>query len=253
MRLALTVEYDGTNYHGFQYQVNAASIQEELEKSIARVTGERVRVRAAGRTDAGVHAKGQVVAFDTAADHSADTFVRALNYYLPADIAVRRAWPVPDAFDPRRHALSRAYKYTVLNSATRSPLLRRRALQVEAPLDVDAMRRAAQLFVGRHDFARFGAARGARGGSTVREIYRACACAEAEVIALDFEGSAFLAHQVRRMAGSLVDVGLGALAPGDIEALLSGEICDAVARALPPHGLCLLRVTYADQPRIDGE
>ena len=253
MRLALTVEYEGTSYHGFQHQANAKSIQEELEKAIARFTGETVRVKAAGRTDSGVHARGQVVAFDTADGHSAETFVRALNYYLPADIAVKRASPVPAAFDPRRHALSRVYRYTILNSATRSPLLRRTALQVEAPLDVAAMSSAAHLFVGRRDFARFSAARGARGGSTVREIYWACASVDSELIALDFEGSAFMPHQVRRMAGSLVDVGLGAFTPGDIKALLNGEECDAVARTLPPHGLCLLRVNYADQPRLDGE
>ena len=106
MRLALTVEYEGTNYHGFQYQVNAPTIQEELEKAIARFTGHHARVRGAGRTDAGVHALGQVVAFDTQSDHEPDVFVRALNHYLPEDIAVKAAYKVAANFDPRRAAWS---------------------------------------------------------------------------------------------------------------------------------------------------
>ena len=142
MRLALMVEYDGTDYHGFQYQVNARSIQEELEKAIHRFTGERVRVKGAGRTDAGVHAKGQVVAFDTCSEHPEEVFLRALNHYLPCDIVVRKVCSVPGSFDPRRMATSRRYSFTIDNGPVRSPLTRRTSHHVPTPLDIGRMRRA---------------------------------------------------------------------------------------------------------------
>ncbi|MCH8205449.1 MAG: tRNA pseudouridine synthase A, partial [Chloroflexi bacterium] len=119
MRLALIVEYDGGDYHGFQYQANAPTIQEELQKAVLRFTGEEVRVSGAGRTDAGVHAEGQVVAFDTDSGHRPERFEKALNFYLPEDISVRGAYRVEGDFDPRRDASSRTYRYTILNRASR--------------------------------------------------------------------------------------------------------------------------------------
>lgn len=253
MRLASIVEYDGTNYHGFQYQRNALSIQEELEEAIRLLTAERVRVRAAGRTDAGVHARGQVVAFDTMSAHSPDTFVRALNYHLPDDIALRAAYRVADGFDPRREALSRRYRYTIVDSPARSPLMRRTAYQVLRPLRVTRMRRAAELLVGRHDFRRFGGPMEDANASTVRDVYEARVRRSGEVVTLDVVGSSFLPHQVRRMAGSLVDVGQESLSFDDLTLLLEGKDGEPVARSLPPQGLCLMDVSYADFPPKTGE
>ena len=199
MRLGLIVEYEGTNYHGFQYQVNAPSIQEELEKAIQSLTGERLRVKAAGRTDTGVHAKGQVVAFDTESGHGPETFVGALNFYLPDDIAVRAAYSVRKTFDPRRDALSRKYRYTILQSPTRSPLMRRTAHLIKMPLNAGKMRMAAKLLIGEHDFARFSGPLERPDASTVRYIYGASVRKSGDLLRFDVEGSSFLPHQVRHI------------------------------------------------------
>ncbi len=253
MRLALTVEYDGTRYAGFQYQKNARSIQEELEKAIASLTGENARVRGAGRTDAGVHALGQVVAFDTASAHRPETVLRALNHYLPDDIAVKAAAEVGDDFDPRRSAVSRRYRYTVLNSAVRSPLKRSFSHREPSPLDSEAMARAARLYVGVHDFRRFAGRPDWPGASTVREIKESRVEKTGDTITFEVEGNAFLPHQVRRMAGALVDVGRGALTIEDIAAMLEGGPDSATARSLPARGLCLLKVKYAERVFGDSE
>ena len=255
MRLALIVEYDGTCYAGFQYQKNARSIQEEIKEAITRFTGERVRVRAAGRTDAGVHARGQVVAFDTVADHPMQTVIRALNHYLPEDIAVRSARQVREDFDPRRDAISRRYRYTVMNSTTRSPLHRQMSYQVSTTLDLDSMAKAARLFRGVHDFARF-AGRPSREGpvlSTVREVFSLSVEKTGESVTIEVVGNAFLTHQVRRMAGALVDLGRGALTSRDLEDMLTGRPTEAVARTLPARGLCLMGVQFKESLFDSGE
>lgn len=253
MRLALIVEYEGTDYHGFQYQASDPSIQEELEKSIERVTGERVRVKGAGRTDAAVHARGQVVAFDTASRHSPDTFVRALNAHLPEQIAVRAAYRVGERFDPRREALSRRYRYTIVNSRTPSPLARRTACLVRQPLNVSRMRNAARLLIGTHDFASFSGPLGDGARTTVRRIYDASVRRAGEVVTFDVEGSSFLPHQVRRMAGSLVDVGRGKLSLDEFRLMVDRGPGAVVAPSLPPEGLCLMEVTYANFPPRVGD
>ena len=253
MRLAITVEYDGTDYHGFQFQLNAATIQEELEKSIAGFTGETVRLMGGGRTDAGVHARGQMAAFDTASSHPPSKFLAALNFYLPSAIAVRAACRVGDDFDPRRMALSRRYTYTIVNAESRAPLVRRTAYLVAATLNVGRMREAARLFVGRRDFSRFaGPLENGRGG-TFREVFDARVRRSGELLTFEVTGGSFLPHQVRRMAGALVDVGRGSMTPEQIKDMLDGRPGDTVAHALPPHGLCLESVEYADFPPKDHE
>ena len=243
MRLAFVVEYDGTDYHGFQYQKDAPSIQEEIEKAIGRFTGETVRVSGAGRTDAGVHALGQVVSFDTVSEHSVDTFVKALNFHLPEDIAVKSGRVVEDRFDPRRHAVSRRYRYTIIRSATRSPIMRRAAHVMDASLDVGAMREATMRLVGRHDFARFAGPVGEGRGGTEREIFDASLSEAGCVLTFEFEANAFLPHQVRRMVGAVVDVGRGRINLSEFERMIRGDEV-AVAHAAPPQGLCLVRVRY---------
>jgi tRNA pseudouridine38-40 synthase len=246
MRLALIVEYDGTNYHGFQYQSSCSSIQEELEKAISNLTKENIRVQGAGRTDAGVHAKGQVVAFNTMSEHSTGTFVRAVNHYLPSDIVISAAFIVHSGFDPRRDAVSRTYKYTILNNLTGSPLIRKTSFLVKESLDIEKMQEAARLLEGSHDFARFSGALSDRNASTVRHIYDAAIDKTGEIVSFEVTGNAFLPHQVRRMAGSLVQMGRGKLVIDKFRLMVEGENTGNMIQSLPPQGLCLLRVRYAN-------
>ncbi len=248
MRLAMIVEYDGTEYSGFQYQKNARSIQEEIEKAIESLTEEPVRIKAAGRTDAGVHATGQVVAFDTDASYGPCTFQRALNARLPQDIAVTSARQVKPEFDPRRDAVSRLYRYTLLVSAVRSPLMRRASHRIQRPPDLDSMRAAAAHMEGAHDFANFGGSLENPDASTIRRVDRIDIKSDGRLLKIDVEGNAFLPHQVRRMAGALVDVGTGRLTVNDIANQISMAGDASPARALPSNGLCLVRVKYPDSP-----
>ena len=248
MRLALTIEYEGTRYHGFQYQVNVPTIQGELEQAIERLTGESVRVKGAGRTDAGVHAEAQVVAFDTGSSHSTKTFVSALNHYLPDNIAVRAAHIVGSDFDPRRHARSRTYRYSILNSRTPSPLARRFACHIREPLDVERMRSAAGFFVGEHDFRQFAAPLPEYKTNSVRAVLDVALKQSGDAIDFWVVGNAFLQHQVRRMAGALVDIGRGKLSEDDLQAMIDNQRTDKVAHSLPALGLCLVGVEYADYP-----
>ena len=246
MRLAMIVEYDGTEYSGFQYQKNARTIQEEIEKAIESLTREAVRIRAAGRTDAGVHATGQVVAFDTDVSYDPITVQRALNARLPQDIAVTSVRAVNPEFDPRRDAVSRLYRYTLLVSRVRSPLMRRTVHRLHHPPDLDPMQAAAVLMEGTHDFANFGGALENPNASTIRRVDRIDIKSDASLLKIDVEGNAFLPHQVRRMTGALVDVGTGRLTVNDVARQISMAGDAPPARALPPNGLCLIRVKYPD-------
>lgn len=247
-RIALLLEYDGAAYGGSQYQRNAPSIQGELEAALARLNGQPLRVALAGRTDAGVHATGQVAAFTTAARHSPATFVRALNALLPADIAVRAAAEVAENFDPRRHALRRCYRYCIVAASERRPLWRRTAWQVMAALDTAAMAQALAALPGEHDFAAFGGAPGP-GRSTIRRMERAWLERRgAAGIAVWLEANAFLPHQVRRTVGALVEIGRGRLAPGVFAEWLARPRPGIAGPAAPPRGLTLVSVTYRDAP-----
>ena len=252
MRLALVVEYEGTAYHGFQYQNNARSIQEEIEEAIQRVTGERLRVKGAGRTDSGVHASAQVVAFDTESPHSPSTVLSALNAHLPDDIGVRAAYRVSGDFDPRRDAISRTYRYTIVNGPTLSPLLRRTAHHVRGRLEVRRMDEASQQFVGLHDFARFATTLDEPERSTCRSVYEAAVTRKSDIVTFDVKGSSFLPRQVRRMAGALVDVGRGEVSTDELAIMIEGGEIDKVAHSLPPQGLCLTAVEYDDFPPNAG-
>ena len=250
MRYALIVEYDGTRYSGFQYQKNAKTVQEEIETAIDRFTGETVRIKAAGRTDAGVHAMGQVVTFDSEAGHPTEVVVRALNSHLPDDIAVKEARRVADGFDPRRCAIARTYVYSIDCGATRSPNRRRSTFFLGRTLDVRRMAEAGEAFKGIHDFARFSGPLDRTDASTVREILNIDIREGRETVRIEVTGNAFLPHQVRRMAGALVDAGLGKLTIEDVRGLLKGPVAGVVARALPPQGLCLVSVTYGDSGNL---
>lgn len=247
MRLALIIEYEGTRYRGFQRQANAPTIQGELERAIRRFTGECARVKAAGRTDAGVHALGQVIAFDTAATHPTSTVIGALNYHLPDDIAVKAAFQAPDDFDPRRSARRRTYRYRILNSAAPSPLARRFVCHIRQPLDVLRMQTAADMFIGARDFRRFAAHQPGKPNS-VRCVSRVALERSGDTITFEVAANAFLHHQVRRMAGALADIGRGRLSLDDLRTMIDNRQTDKVAHSLPPQGLCLVSVEYPDFP-----
>ncbi len=242
-RIALLLEYDGTAYGGSQRQRNAPSVQATLEEAIERLAGRPARTAFAGRTDSGVHALGQVAAFDTEAAHTVEVWRRGLNALLPEDIAVRAAVMAPAGFDPRRDARSRAYRYSMWNAAVRSPLRRRQAWFVRETLDVPRMAQATAALVGEHDFAAFGGSPGP-GRSTRRRMLRACVRAEGPRVTFEIEGTAFLPHQVRRTVGALVEIGRGKLAPERFRQWLEVPEPNMVGPAAPPHGLCLIAVTY---------
>lgn len=242
-RVALLLEYDGTRYAGSQLQADAPTVQSVLETAIEETTTQPVRVAFAGRTDAGVHARGQVASFLTGTRLTADVLQRALNARLPDDVVVRAAAEVPADFDPRRHARRRHYRYLIDNGPTRPALDRLRSWYVYGRLDIESMAAAAAGIIGTHDFAAFASKLEDASASTVRNIERFDATRRGARIVLDVAGNAFLPHQVRRMAGALVEVGKGKLGVGDYARLLEGPPASAgpVAR---PHGLYLLSVQY---------
>ena len=240
--LMAVVEYDGTDYLGFQAQAEGATIQGEIEGALAAITQEETRVIGAGRTDAGVHAQGQVIAFSTAWRHSVEGLQRALNAVLPRDIAVRELAPVAKSFHPRFDALSREYRYTILNQPLRSPLARRFAHHFPRPLAVAAMNEAAGVLVGSHDFASFG--RAPQGDNTVREVCLAQWTPEGPFVYFDIVANAFLYRMVRSQVGTLLLVGTGELSPDGFEEILRSADRSRASQVAPAHGLCLMKVNY---------
>jgi tRNA pseudouridine38-40 synthase len=243
-RIVLFLEYDGTNYHGSQLQANAPTIQGELEKALQKLTGERIRVKAASRTDAGVHAKGQVVSFRTGSALPLKVFVEGLNYYLPRDIAVKEAFRVNDAFDVRRGALSREYKYYILNSPTRSPMRQGFSYRINGKLDVKAMQQACQSLIGKHDFASFVSSTEAARKSTVRNVHKAEVEQDGDMIILDMVANSFLPHQVRNTVGSLIKVGQGKMTVDEFFSMIEEKRPGLAGPTAPAGGLCLMRVDY---------
>jgi len=241
--LKLVLEYDGTAYSGFQVQANAPSIQGEVERAIAQVVKGTTRIIGAGRTDAGVHARGQVVSFRTDSALPTETIMKALNFYLPEDIAVVAVEAVPAGFNARRSAISREYEYTILNRTPPSPFWRRFAYHMPGKLNVDRMVEASRLLEGEHDFAAFAEASAAT-RSTVRRMIKAEVSREGDLLKLRFVADAFLPHQVRNMVGTLLWVGTGRLDGAGFRQIMEGRDRRRAGPAVPPHGLCLVRVNY---------
>jgi tRNA pseudouridine38-40 synthase len=244
MRIRATIAYDGTAYHGFQRQSaeREPTIQGELERALSRISGRSTTVLGAGRTDAGVHASGQVVAFDVEWRHALPDLQRALNAVLPDDVVVLDIAPVADGFHPRYQARSRQYRYTIYNAAWRDPLRRLYALHVADSIDLPAMREAARHLIGEHDFATFGQA--TSGDTTVRVMYRVEIGGDRPWITTDLEANGFLYRMVRSIVGALIEVGRGKLSVDRfVEVFHSRERGQAETTA-PPHGLCLTRVNY---------
>lgn len=245
-RIRLTIEYDGTGYCGFQDQgrEDRPSIQATLEFAWEKLTGERLRVVGAGRTDAGVHALGQVVHLDSNTRIPVDRIPFALNTHLPRDIVVLRAEVVEPTFHARFSASSKVYRYLWFNRPIRSPLFEHRAQWVPEPLRIEAMQEAARLFIGTHDFAAFRSAKGSA-KSSVRRILDASVTSDCQpIIQFTVEGDGFLYNMVRIMAGTLLEVGLGRTEPEDVARALQSGVREHAGPTAPPHGLYLVAVRY---------
>ncbi len=244
-KIVLIVEYDGTHYHGSQLQASLPTIQGEIEDALWKLTGERTRVMTASRTDAGVHAKGQVISFRTKSSLPPQTFINGLNYYLPEDIAVKTAYRTSDSFNVRRNALSREYNYCILNSSTRSPLSNGFSHLVTGHLDIEAMNQACQALIGQHDFASFASCSGIRLKNTVRSVYKAEVKKEGELLIFNIVANSFLPHQVRNTIGSLIRVGLGKMMSIDeFHSIIKARRPGWAGPTAPAGGLCLMRVNY---------
>lgn len=243
-RLALLVEYQGTAFGGSQYQKNAPTVQDSLERALSSLTGEPIRVALAGRTDAGVHARGQVASFPTRSRHAANVFARGANALLRKDITVRAAAEVPMAFDPRRQALSRWYRYIADVSPQRSALNRQFVWHTGHALDVPAMAQAARTLVGRHDFAAFTLPSETRRRPTERNVLSADVGQSGRLVSFDIEANAFLPHMVRRIMGALAEVGLRTRTSQDFERLVLQALPGEARHTAPPQGLCLMKVRY---------
>jgi tRNA pseudouridine38-40 synthase len=246
MRVRAVVAYDGTDYGGFQRQANAPTVQAALEAALTQVTQGTTSVLAAGRTDAGVHAVGQVIAFDTSWRHELGDLQRALNAVLPADIAVLELEEAARDFHPRYDARSRRYRYTLYNARVRWPLARRYSLHVAVPLDVALMQQAAQSLVGEHDFAAFGCSpqRCGRDGVTVRRVLAAEWRGELPWLTFHIEANAFLYRMVRSIVGTLLQVGRGRMSVEHFVAVLAACDRSLAGPTAPPHGLCMMEVKY---------
>lgn len=243
MHLKLTLEYDGTKYHGWQLQKNAITVQEALETVLAQLLAVPIRVRVAGRTDTGVHALGQVVSFKSEKVKELHELQRALNALLPRDIVVRQIEAAPENFNPRRDALSRTYRYQIWHHPWPSALWARYSWHVWVPLDRHAMNQAAGLLVGNHDFSSF------QGSDWVehnphRTMLRSTIREDGDFLIYDVEARSFLRHMVRNIVGTLVDVGRGALSVAGFAEIFAARDRKRAGRNAPPQGLFLVTVTY---------
>jgi tRNA pseudouridine38-40 synthase len=246
MRIALGIEYDGTSYNGWQRQNNGIGVQQRLEEALAVVADEDIEVTCAGRTDTGVHASGQVVHFDTAAERSDRGWLLGTNTNLPPDISVSWVVHVSDEFHARFSATGRSYRYRILNRLQRSALHRDRAWWVHQPLDDKLMHEAAQQIIGEHDFSAFRAA-GCQAKSAKREVTSIRVERDRDWVTVYVSANAFLMHMVRNVTGTLAAIGQGEQPPGWIREVLESGDRTLGGVTAPPHGLTLVSVDYPEE------
>jgi tRNA pseudouridine38-40 synthase len=244
-RIKLVLEYCGTRYHGWQYQPNVLTVQGMVERCLSRITNAPVRTHASGRTDAGVHALGQVVHFDTTSTIPLPALTRGLNSLLPDDIAVRHGEEVPDDFHARYSAQEKTYAYIVYNQPQRSVFQARYSWHVTQLLDVPAMRLASQALLGEHDFSAFRGA-GCTARSPVRCLRRIGIKRRGERIFFLVSGNGFLRHMVRNIVGTLIPIGRGQIAPEAMAAIVQSRQRRCAGPTAAPQGLFLVRVLYGD-------
>lgn len=254
--IKITVEYDGTTFFGWQRLTGRPTVQAAVERAASRVTGERLRIVGAGRTDAGVHALGQVATFKTQSQLVAGRFPAALNAYLPETVRIVSAEDVDDRFHARFSATGRIYRYAILNRSAPSAILRHHAYHVSPPLDHDVMAAAAATLQGTHEFSAFRSA-GSGERTTVCTLRRAHVARSGDMVICTFEADRFLRHMVRLMVGMLLRVGQGKLTTEAVEAILTSGRSEKAGPRVPAHGLYLVSVLYAEpflshQQVLDG-
>lgn len=244
-KMRLTVSYDGTNYHGFQVQPTGPTIQGELEKALSKVTGKQIRVIGSGRTDAGVHARGQVIHFETDSTIPPDRWPAALNVLLPDDIVVTEGKEVPPDFHARYDVAAKTYRFLIDNHRVKNVFLRNQAWFVPQPLDIERMAAAAGRLIGEHDFTSFSSAKtGVE--NRVRRIYHIDIDKEGRLIWFTFRGNGFLYNMVRIITGTLVEIGKGKREPGEMAEILAARDRTKAGKTAPPQGLYLWSVEYAN-------
>ena len=250
--IALKIAYDGTNYHGFQRQLPITkatlAIQNVLEDKLQKIFNNKIELAAAGRTDAGVHALGQVVSFNTSGTIPVEKIPIAISSLLPSDIVVLEAWETSTDFNARHSAKSKIYIYRILTGKVSNPFVSRYAWHIRYPLDIEAMRTALSLLVGRYDFSAFRAAGGAP-MSPVRTIFNASIELNTNfynvtTMTIKIHANGFLYHMARNIVGSLVAVGRGRFSVEDFKGIFEGCDRNKAAPTAPPHGLCLYEVFY---------
>jgi len=255
-RYKITIAYDGTDFHGWQMQSHKPTIQGEIVGVLRRITQDATVVHGAGRTDAGVHALGQVGSFRTLSPLSAGEFLRALNALLPPTVRIMNAEEVGPDFNARWSARGKTYRYRLYRGKIVSPMLWRYVLHYPFPLDEDAMRDAAARFVGIHDFASFAASTGSeeddKERSTEREIYSTelARSPDNEELVFTVRGRSFLRYMVRKMVGTLLDVGRGKLQPQDIDRLYELKDRSKSGPTVPPQGLCMVSVEHQEAWKV---
>lgn len=241
--IKLTIEYDGTNYHGWQIQKNAKTIQGVILDAIKKLTREEIVLNGSGRTDSKVHAYGQVANFKTNSNIPPERFAHALNRILPDDIVVKKSEEVDMDFHARYSAQAKIYRYLIYNSKFPSPLLRNRAWYVPYSLNFEEMMRAAEFFRGTHDFSAFRAV-GSTVESSIRTISRISLEKKSDIISLEVTSNGFLYNMMRIIAGTLVDVGRGKFKCEDVKGIIESRDRKKAGQTAPPEGLYLVRVYY---------
>lgn len=239
----LTIEYDGKNYTGWQRQEDERTVQEVLTNVLEKMTNEKIDLIGSGRTDKGVHSKGQVANFHTNSNIPADRFKASINTKLPDDIFVVKSELVPDDFHARFSATKKRYRYLIYNNEDYSPILRNMAYHVVKPLDIDKMIEASKYYIGFHDFKSF-MARKSLVDTTMREIYSIDICKNKDFIEIEIIGKSFLRHMIRIMVGTLVFVGLGRIKVDDVKDIIEAKDRKKAAITAPSHGLYLEEVYY---------
>ena len=243
MKIALKISYDGTDYAGWQVQKNAPTVQEKLNEAVFALTGERVSVTGSGRTDAGVHAAGQVAHSETESALPPEKYAPALNVFLPPDIRVLSSRAVPDTFHAVRSAKRKTYVYSFYRAETELPLKERYAVRIYGETDLENMRNCAAVFVGKHDFTCF-LASGSDVKDAVRTIFSLEITERGDDLSLSVTGDGFLYNMVRILAGTLLEAAKGKRTPADCAALLAGKDRSPAGKTMPAKGLCLVSVEY---------
>lgn len=243
-RYKATIAYDGTDFLGFQIQAGGRTVQSELQRALTKIAKHPVKIIGAGRTDTGVHATGQVIAFNLNWNHSPQKLQKAFNANLPSDIIIGDLTTVNSTFHPRFSARSRQYTYTILNQPLSNVLRQRYATHIARPLNVDLMQQAGQSLIGTHNFASFG--RPPQGSNTVRTIIDLSWQVQKTELIFSITANAFLYRMVRNIVGTLLQVGMGVISVDSVKHILLAQDRARAGAPAAPNGLCLVNVSYDD-------